>query len=635
MTLQTPLLDQIHSPEDLKRISLSDLPALCQEIRQFIIQELSENPGHLAASLGTVELTVALHYTLDTPEDRIVWDVGHQAYGHKILTGRRENFHTIRHKDGISGFPNPEESPYDAFVAGHASNSISAALGMDIANRFQKRKRIVAAIIGDGAMSGGLAFEGLNNMSEYSNDLLIVLNDNKRAIDKSVGGFGRSMARITTSQHYNNFRWKVYRLLRKTGLMDDSRKSRLLRIANSLLGIFNNHSNNLFEGLDIRYFGPVDGHDVNNLVRVFNVIKNMTGPKVLHVCTVKGKGYGPAEHDATRFHAPGKFDIATGASLQAPNDGTQPIRFQDVFGHTLCELAAENPRIVAVTPAMPTGCGLTLMAGQFPGRVFDVGIAEGHAVTFSAGLAKEGMIPFCNIYSTFAQRAYDNIIHDVAISRLPVILCLDRAGLVGEDGVTHQGAFDIPALRCIPNLTIASPINELEFRNLMFTAQALADRPFVIRYPRGKGYVVNWKNKMETIEVGTGRCLHEGSDIAIASIGPVGLTALDCIGKLQSERPDLSVALYDFRFIKPLDTNLVELIGQKYDKVITLENGVVEGGFGSALMEALSDRGYRPHVRRLGIPDRFIGHANVLQQHQECGIDGESIVREIISISQS
>ncbi|MBQ9202010.1 MAG: 1-deoxy-D-xylulose-5-phosphate synthase [Bacteroidales bacterium] len=627
------LLDTIDSPEDLKKLQVGQLPEVCRELREFIIKELSENPGHLAASLGTVELTVALHYTLNTPHDRIVWDVGHQAYGHKILTGRREEFHTNRKKDGISGFPNPDESPYDAFIAGHASNSVSAALGMAIAAKQRNEQRIVAAVIGDGAMSGGLAYEGLNNTSEYNNDLLIILNDNQYAIDRNIGGFSRSMTRISTSRHYNRFRWRAYLALRKLGLIDDARKSRILRFMNRVKRLFGDGAGNLFDSLDIRYFGPVDGHDVKNLVRVLNTIKHMTGPKVLHVCTVKGKGYTPAEQDATLFHAPGKFDISTGQTDQEPNDGTQPIKFQDIFGQTLTELAEKNPRIVAVTPAMPTGCGLHTMMSRFPDRVFDVGIAEGHAVTFSAGMAKEGLIPFCNIYSSFAQRAYDNIIHDVAIPRLPVILCLDRAGLVGQDGVTHQGAFDIAALRCIPNLTIASPLDEIEFRNMMFTAQLLADRPFVIRYPRGKGYVVNWKNDMQLVEVGKGVCMHQGRDLAVAAVGPVGLTILDIISELEKQPDAPSVAFYNFRFVKPLDDALVDEIGRHFDQVLTVENGAVRGGFGSALMEALEEKGYHPAVCRAGLPDRFIEHATVAEQQQMCGIDKDSLRRLILDLT--
>ena len=629
MTENQNHLYSIYSPEDLKKLSVSELPELCQELRDFIVKSLSENPGHLAASLGTVELTVALHYSLNTPYDRIVWDVGHQAYSHKILTGRREQFHTNRKQGGLSGFPHPDESPYDSFVAGHASNSISAALGMAIAAKRKDEKRVVTAVIGDGAMSGGLAYEGLNNTVEYDNDLLIIINDNNLAIDKNVGGFHRSMARITTSRHYNNLRWYVYRQLKKMGLMNDARKNRILRFGKSLKKLFS-RSTTIFDGLDIRYFGPVDGHDVKNLVRGLNTIKNMRGPKALHICTTKGKGYEPAEKNATDFHAPGKFNIATGERQHDINDGSQPIKFQDVFGHTLVELAAKNDKIVAITPAMPSGCGLNIMKEQFPDRVYDVGIAEGHAVTFSAGLAKEGLIPFCNIYSSFAQRAYDNIIHDIAIARLPVVLCLDRAGLVGEDGVTHQGAFDIAALRCIPNLTIAAPIDEVELRDMMYTAQLKADRPFVIRYPRGKGYVVNWKKEMKEIAIGKGVKLHEGKDIAIASIGPITKTALSIAEAFAKEEGMPSVAVYNFRFVKPLDEELIEEIGKNFKKIITIENACVKGGFGTAVMEALQEKGYHLQWKAMGLPDRFIEHANVAQQHTDCGIDEASIRQSIL-----
>ena len=629
MTENQNHLYSIYSPADLKKLSVSELPELCQELRDFIVKSLSENPGHLAASLGTVELTVALHYSLNTPYDRIVWDVGHQAYSHKILTGRREQFHTNRKQGGLSGFPHPDESPYDSFVAGHASNSISAALGMAIAAKRKDEKRVVTAVIGDGAMSGGLAYEGLNNTVEYDNDLLIIINDNNLAIDKNVGGFHRSMARITTSRHYNNLRWYVYRQLKKMGLMNDARKNRILRFGKSLKKLFS-RSTTIFDGLDIRYFGPVDGHDVKNLVRVLNTIKNMRGPKALHICTTKGKGYEPAEKNATDFHAPGKFNIATGERQHDINDGSQPIKFQDVFGHTLVELAAQNDKIVAITPAMPSGCGLNIMKEQFPDRVYDVGIAEGHAVTFSAGLAKEGLVPFCNIYSSFAQRAYDNIIHDIAIARLPVVLCLDRAGLVGEDGVTHQGAFDIAALRCIPSLTIAAPIDEVELRDMMYTAQLKADRPFVIRYPRGKGYVVNWKKEMKEIAIGKGVKLHEGKDIAIASIGPITKTALSIAEAFAKEEGMPSVAVYNFRFVKPLDEDLIEEIGKNFKKIITIENACVKGGFGTAVMEALQEKGYHLQWKAMGLPDRFIEHANVAQQHTDCGIDEASIRQSIL-----
>jgi 1-deoxy-D-xylulose-5-phosphate synthase len=628
MERKTSLLDEIQYPEDLKKCSVSQLTQVCEELRQFIIDALSENPGHLGASLGTVELTVALHYVLNTPNDRIVWDVGHQAYGHKILTGRKKLFYTNRKLNGISGFPNPLENEYDHFIAGHASNSISAALGMDIAAAFKKEKRVVVAVIGDGAMTGGLAFEGLNNASVYPNNLLIILNDNQYAIDKNIGGVSRYLSKISTSKHYNTLRWQLYLLLKKLGLMNDARKNKILRFSNSIKGLLS-HQRNFFEGMDIRYFGPVDGHNVSNLVRVLRTVKDMKGPKILHVCTTKGKGFPAAEKDATKYHAPGRFNKQTGECKTSDKIENQPLRFQDIFGYTLIELAEKNKKIVAITPAMPTGCGLTEMSYRFPDRVFDVGIAEGHAVTFSAGLAKEGMIPYCNIYSSFAQRAYDNIIHDVAILKLPVVLCLDRAGLVGEDGSTHQGAFDLAFLRCIPNLTIASPLDEHEFRNMMYTAQLLGDRPFIIRYPRGKGYLTDWKNKMEEIQPGKGRCLIEGNKLAVLSIGPIGLTAKKVVEKLNTE--GYSIALYDFRFVKPMDQELIHEIGSGFKKVITLENNVIKGGFGSAVMEALSENNYRTEVIRKGLPDRFIPHGTVEEQHQLCALDEENIRLAIIS----
>jgi 1-deoxy-D-xylulose-5-phosphate synthase len=628
MERKTSLLDEIQYPEDLKKCSVSQLTQVCEELRQFIIDALSENPGHLGASLGTVELTVALHYVLNTPNDRIVWDVGHQAYGHKILTGRKKLFYTNRKLNGISGFPNPLENEYDHFIAGHASNSISAALGMDMAAAFKKEKRVVVAVIGDGAMTGGLAFEGLNNASVYPNNLLIILNDNQYAIDKNIGGVSRYLSKISTSKHYNTLRWQLYLLLKKLGLMNDARKNKILRFSNSIKGLLS-HQRNFFEGMDIRYFGPVDGHNVSNLVRVLRTVKDMKGPKILHVCTTKGKGFPAAEKDATKYHAPGRFNKQTGECKTSDKIENQPLRFQDIFGYTLIELAEKNKKIVAITPAMPTGCGLTEMSYRFPDRVFDVGIAEGHAVTFSAGLAKEGMIPYCNIYSSFAQRAYDNIIHDVAILKLPVVLCLDRAGLVGEDGSTHQGAFDLAFLRCIPNLTIASPLDEHEFRNMMYTAQLLGDRPFIIRYPRGKGYLTDWKNKMEEFQPGKGRCLIEGNKLAVLSIGPIGLTAKKVVEKLNTE--GYSIALYDFRFVKPMDQELIHEIGSGFKKVITLENNVIKGGFGSAVMEALSENNYRTEVIRKGLPDRFIPHGTVEEQHQLCALDEENIRLAIIS----
>jgi 1-deoxy-D-xylulose-5-phosphate synthase len=619
----TNILSSIDYPADLRKLSIQELPQVCTELRQRIIDELSSNPGHLGANLGVVELTVALHYVLNTPVDKLVWDVGHQAYGHKILTGRRERFRTNRKFKGLSGFPNPAESEYDAFIAGHSSNSISAALGICIASKVQGRTNLVAAVIGDGAMSGGLAYEGLNNASVYPNDLLIILNDNHMSIDRNVGGMSEYLVKMTTSKRYNNIRWKTY-------LINDQRKGRILRFTNSLKAMLTDQQN-FFEGLNIRYFGPVDGHDVEGLIKVLRDIKDMKGPKILHVCTVKGKGFEPAERDATEWHAPGLFNPITGKRA-AKKEENMPLLFQDVFGHTLVELAEKNPKIAGITPAMPTGCSMNIMMEHFPERTFDVGIAEGHAVTFSAGMAKEGMIPFCNIYSSFAQRAYDNIIHDAALQKLPVVLCLDRAGLVGEDGPTHHGAFDLAYLRCIPNIIISAPIDEHELRNLMYTAQKLEIGPFVIRYPRGLGYLPDWKNEMKEMTVGQGECLHEGTELAILSVGPIGKKAIEVVKTLKAE--NVSVALYNMRFVKPLDEKLLHEVGKKFSKVVTLENGVVHGGFGSAVLEFFSENSYTPAVVRIGLPDQFVEHGSVNELHQLCGLDKKGIektVRELLS----
>lgn len=624
------ILSSIDYPFDLRKLSIEKLPQVCSELRQLIIDELSSNPGHLGANLGVVELTVALHYVLNTPEDKLVWDVGHQAYGHKILTGRRDRFSTNRKFKGLSGFPNPAESPYDAFIAGHSSNSISAALGISIASKVQGKEHLVAAVIGDGAMSGGLAFEGLNNASVYPNDLLIILNDNHMSIDQNVGGMSDYLVKMTTSKRYNNIRWKTYLLFKKIGLINEQRKGRILRFTNALKALLTNQ-HNIFEGLNIRYFGPVDGHNVEGLVKVLRDIKDMKGPKILHVCTIKGKGFEPAERDATEWHAPGLFNPVTGKRT-AKKEENMPLLFQDVFGHTLVELASTNPKIAGITPAMPTGCSMNIMMDHFPERCFDVGIAEGHAVTFSAGLAKEGMIPFCNIYSSFAQRAYDNIIHDAAIQKLPVVLCLDRAGLVGEDGPTHHGAFDLAYLRCIPNLIISAPIDEHELRNLMYTAQKLEIGPFVIRYPRGLGYLPNWKNEMKELTIGQGVCLAEGNELALLSVGPIGISAMEVVKTLKAE--NVSVALYNMRFVKPLDEKLLHEIGKKFSKVVTLENGVVQGGFGSAVLEFFSENNYSPTVKRIGLPDQFIEHGSVAELHHLCGLDKkgiEKVVRELLS----
>jgi len=619
------LLDKIRYPEDLRKLDVEQLPQLCQELRQEIIEEVSVNPGHFASSLGVVELTVALHYVYDTPEDRIVWDVGHQAYGHKLLTGRREQFFTNRKLGGIRPFPTPMESPYDTFTCGHASNSISAALGMAVAAKLGgDQQRHVVAVIGDGAMSGGLAFEGINNVSSTDNDLLIVLNDNDMSIDRAVGGMEKYLLNIDTNETYNRLRFKAAQWLHAKGWLDDDRKKGILRLNNALKSALS-HQQNIFEGMNIRYFGPFDGHDVKEVVRKLRQLKLMRGPKLLHLHTTKGKGYKPAEESATIWHAPGKFDPATGERLVCNNTG-EPPRYQDVFGETLVELAQANPKIVGVTPAMPTGCSLNIMMKAMPNRAFDVGIAEGHAVTFSAGMAKDGLMPFCNIYSSFSQRAYDNIIHDAALLNLPVVLCLDRAGLVGEDGPTHHGVFDIAALRAVPNLTIASPMDEHELRNLMYTAQLPNKGTFVIRYPRGNGVCPDWRSPFEEITVGTGRCLRAGTDVAVITLGPIGNDVAKLLDEMQGTK---QVAHYDLRFVKPLDENLLQDIGRKFNKIITIEDGVRNGGMGSAVMEWMSDHGFRPQIVRMGLPDAFVEHGSVAELRQLVGLDADSIRKEI------
>lgn len=622
------LLNAIASPEDLRQLNVEQLPEVCNELRQDIIKELSCNPGHFAASLGVVELTVALHYVYNTPYDRIVWDVGHQAYGHKILTGRRDVFSTNRKLGGIRPFPSPEESEYDTFTSGHASNAISAALGMAVAaERKGEHDRHVVAVIGDGSMSGGLAFEGLNNASATSNNLLIILNDNDMSIDRSVGGMKRYLFNLTTSNRYNQLRFRTSRLLFKMGILNENRRKALIRFGNSLKSMAAQQQN-IFEGMNIRYFGPVDGHDVKNISRILRDIKDMQGPKILHLHTLKGKGFEPAERQPGIWHAPGKFDPKTGERIVANTEGLPPL-FQDVFGHTLVELAEKNDRIVGVTPAMPTGCSMNLLMDLMPDRAFDVGIAEGHAVTFSGGMAAEGLQPFCNIYSSFMQRAYDNIIHDVAIQNLPVVFCLDRAGLVGEDGPTHHGVFDMAYLRPIPNLTISSPMDEHELRRLMYTAQLPGKGPFVIRYPRGRGSLTEWRCPLEEIPVGKGRKLKEGSDLAVITIGPIGIVAAQAIAKAEAEK-GISIAHYDLRFLKPLDEELLHEVGRRFTKVITVEDGVIKGGMGSAVLEYLSDSGYSPQVHRIGVPDRFIEHGTVAQLKEICGMDEESIYQSLM-----
>lgn len=623
------LLSNIKYPNDLRKLSINQLPEVCKELREDIIDEVAVNPGHFASSLGVVEITVALHYVYNTPEDRIVWDVGHQAYGHKILTGRREAFCTNRKLHGIRPFPTPLESEYDTFTCGHASNSISAALGMAVAARETGNKdRHVVAVIGDGAMSGGLAFEGLNNVSSTPNDMLIILNDNDMSIDRAVGGMEKYLLQLDTNETYNKIRFKASQWLHSKGILNDNRKNGIIRLNNAFKSVLS-HQQNIFEGMNIRYFGPFDGHDVKEVVRILKQLRSMKGPKLLHLHTTKGKGYEPAEKCATIWHAPGKFDPETGERLIS-DSANLPPKYQDVFGHTLLELAQQNPNIVGVTPAMPTGCSMSIMMKQMPDRVFDVGIAEGHAVTFSAGMAKDGLMPFCNIYSSFAQRAYDNIIHDMALLNLPVVLCLDRAGLVGEDGPTHHGAFDLAALRPVPHLTIASPMDEHELRNLMFSAQLPQQGCYVIRYPRGNGVLTDWRNPMQEIKTGTGRKLKEGSDVAVLTLGPIGNDAAEAIAEVEKEEEGrMSVAHYDMRFLKPLDENLLHEIGNKFDRIVTIEDGVRMGGFGSAILEWMSDHNYHPHITRMGLPDEFVEHGTIAQLREIVHMDKESIKEAI------
>ena len=622
------LLDNIQYPSDLRRLDVAQLPRLCAELRRDIVEELAENPGHLASSLGVVELTVALHYVFNTPNDRIVWDVGHQAYGHKILTGRKDNFHTNRKLHGVRPFPSPEESPYDTFTCGHASNSISAALGMAVAARKTGHaNRHVVAVIGDGAMSGGLAFEGLNNVSSSPNDLLIVLNDNDMSIDRAVGGMEKYLLNLDTNATYNRLRDRVSQWLRSKGYLNDDRRKGIIRLNNALKSALA-HQQNIFEGMNIRYFGPFNGNDVGEVVRILEQLKDMRGPKLLHLHTVKGKGYKPAEEHATIWHAPGKFDPDTGERI---NEGEPfPLKYQEVFGKTLLELAKSNPNIVGVTPAMPTGCSMDIMMKEMPDRVFDVGIAEGHAATFSCGMAKDGLMPFCNIYSAFAQRAYDNIIHDAAILNLPVVFCLDRAGLVGEDGPTHHGVFDIAALRPVPNLTLCSPMDERELRRMMYTAQLPGKGTVVIRYPRGKGVCgEDWQCPLEEIPVGKARCISQGKDVAVLSYGPIGNDVQKAVNELKEEGCPLSVAHYDMRFCKPLDTELLEDVSARFKRVVTVEDAQRAGGFGSAVLEWMSDNNKDVKVQRIGLPDHFVEHGTVNELKVIAGIDNDTIKKVI------
>ena len=627
--LKHSLLDTLHNPEELRKLNMEQLPEVCKELREDIIKQVSCNPGHFAASLGTVELTVALHYVYNTPYDRIVWDVGHQAYGHKILTGRKDSFSTNRKLGGIKPFPSPEESEYDTFACGHASNSISAALGMAVAAKHKgETDRHIVAVIGDGSMSGGLAFEGLNNASSTPNNMLIILNDNDMSIDRSVGGMKQYLLNLTTSNRYNQLRFKAYKALCKVGIMNEKRRKTMLRFNNSLKSIVAQQQN-IFEGMNIRYFGPIDGHNVKKLAQVLRDIKDLDGPKILHLHTTKGKGFEPAEKNPGVWHAPGKFDPDTGERIVSDTSGLPP-RYQDVFGETLLELAQQNPKVVGVTPAMPSGCSMNILMNEMPDRAYDVGIAEGHAATFSGGLAKEGLLPFCNIYSSFMQRAYDHVIHDIALLKLPVVLCLDRAGLVGEDGPTHHGAFDLAYFRTIPNMTIASPMNEHELRRLMYTAQLPDKGPFVIRYPRGRGVLTDWKCPLEELPIGKGRKLKEGKDMAVITLGPIGNLAAKAIERAE-QASGKSIAHYDLRFLKPLDEAMLYEIGKQFKQVITIEDGALNGGMGSAVLEFMADNNYQPNISRIGIPDKFIEHGTVPELYKICGMDEESIVNKILA----
>ena len=630
-----PLLARIDSPADLKKLDIDELPAVCAELRKFIVHELSENPGHFASSMGAVEIAVALHYVFNTPDDRLVWDVGHQAYPHKILTGRRDRFSTNRKMGGLSGFPKPAESEYDTFQAGHASNSISAALGMSIASELQANPdRRVVAVIGDASISGGLAFEGINNASIHKNNLLIVLNDNDMSIDRPVGALGEYMTKLSTSKGYNDFRYKTYQFMRKHHIIGDSGKGVVLRFTNAMKSLLTGQQN-IFEGLNIRYFGPFDGHDVKKLVKTFRDIKDMTGPKLIHLHTVKGKGYEPAEKDPTTWHAPGKFDEDTGERIKGGSAG-KPLKFQDVFGKTLVELAKDDQNIVAITAAMPSGTSVSMMQAEFPSRTFDVGISEGHAVTFAGGLAREGLRPFVAIYSAFIQRAYDSIINDVSIAHLPVTFCLDRAGLVGEDGVTHHGLFDLAFMRAIPGMTVSAPMDEHTLRNLMYTAQRRVEGPFSIRYPRGTGKMVDWHNEIQELPLGKGRKLRDGNDVAILSLGTIGTNVREACDSLHEQGID--VAHYDMIFLKPIDEEILQEVAQRYSTIITVEEGVMKGGLGSAVAEWLMAHGCNVKLVTMGIDDMFVDQGTVKQLHELCHLDAASIeqqVKQLLNKSES
>jgi 1-deoxy-D-xylulose-5-phosphate synthase len=619
------LLSKVNDPSDLRKLSEEDLVEFCADLRQYIIDIVSQKGGHFGASLGVVEMTTALHYVFNTPNDQLVWDVGHQAYGHKIITGRRDVFHTNRIYKGISGFPKRKESQYDTFGVGHSSTSISAALGMSVASKLKgDKKRQHIAVIGDGAMTGGMAFEGLNHAGVENTNLLVVLNDNCMSIDPNVGALKEYLTDITTSPTYNKVRDEVWNLLGLVSKFGPNAQDIASKIEHGIKGTLLKQSN-MFESLNFRYFGPIDGHDVNHMVRVMRDLKDIPGPKILHCLTVKGKGYDLAEKDQTKWHAPGLFNKDTGEIKVVKPAQPEPPKFQDVFGHTMVDLAKMNDKVVGVTPAMPSGCSLNIMMKAMPDRAFDVGIAEQHAVTFSAGLATQGLVPFCNIYSTFMQRAYDQVIHDVALQNLNVVLCLDRGGLVGADGATHHGAFDIAYMRCIPNITVCSPMNEEELRNMMYTAQLLNAGTWSIRYPRGNGVMPEWKTPFQQLEVGKGRKMRDGSDVAILTIGPLGHTALEACAELELQ--GVSAAHYDMRFVKPIDEELLHRVFQKFSKVITLEDGCRMGGFGSAVVEFMADNGYFAQVERMGIPDRFVDHGSPKELFIECGYHKDDLVR--------
>jgi 1-deoxy-D-xylulose-5-phosphate synthase len=620
------LLDQIIFPADLRLLGRDKLPQVCHELRQFIIDECSSNPGHLGASLGVVELTVALHYVYNTPHDALIWDVGHQAYGHKILTGRKEVFHTNRQLNGISGFPRMSESEYDAFGTGHSSTSISAALGMAVAAKLQGIRKNVVAIIGDGSMTGGQAFEGLNNAGMEKTDLLVILNDNNIAIDPNTGALKEYLTDITTSRTYNKLKEELWHLFGKINKIAPHARDYAQKLENGLKSILM-HQSNLFEALKFRYFGPVDGHDVLHLSELLEDMKQIPGPKLLHLLTVKGKGFPLAELNQTAYHAPGKFNRKTGELMHTRGNAAEPPLYQDVFGYTLLELARQNERIVGITPAMTSGCSLKILMDEMPDRAFDVGIAEQHAVTFSAGLATQGLIPYCNIYSSFMQRAYDQVIHDVALQKIPVVFCIDRGGIVGADGATHQGIFDIAYLRSIPNLTICAPMNEEDLRNMLYTAQLKNQGPIAIRYPRGRGNMTDWQRPFKELEIGKARLVRPGKDIAVLTIGYAGNLAEEALERLDSEH--IEAEHWDMRFVKPIDQEALHAIFRNFKDVLVVEDGILSGGFGSAVLEFMADNGYQARVTRLGVPDTFVDHGTPAELYKLCGFDPESIYKAV------